>query len=108
MATITIQPDPFVKWKFKCKNAQEQKEKKEMAKTFLKFYLEGFAKALRLGNPNLPKFSYALANEQFLPVPNSSKEFTYSATLKRRSEPGVPFPAPDSTITPVKPSKPTP
>lgn len=108
MATVTLQPDPFVKWKFTCNNAQQKKDAQEKARNFLKGYLKGFANALRQENQLYPDFSFQIANEQFLPAPNSNNEFIYSATLKRKSDPGSPFPQPDSTINPIKPIKPTP
>lgn len=107
MATVLLKKR-FVKWKFKCNNAQQQLEKKELARNLLTYYLKGYANALRLDNRRYPKFRFLITNEQFLPGPNRNREFIYTATLERKSDPGATFPGPDSTINPTKPPKPGP
>jgi hypothetical protein len=106
MATLIIKPNPFIKWKFKCKSASEVKQTKENVKNLLSYYLKGFANGLRSENPLYPKISFQIANETFSPVAGSRDSFIYSATVKRKSAVGAIFPNPDSTVNPQKPSKP--
>ena len=106
MATLIIKPNPFIKWKFKCKNPGEAEQTKKNAKNLLSYYLKGFTNALRSENPLYPKISFQITNETFLPVTGTRDGFIYTATVKRKSAVGATFPNPDSTVNPQKPSKP--
>ena len=108
MATVTIQPNPFVNWKFKCNSAAEAKEAKKNAKKFLTYYLKGVANVLTIQNPLNPKFSYQITNNTFSPVAGSRHSFIYSATVKRKTAAGADFPQPDSTVNPPNLRKPNP
>ena len=107
MATLKLRPDPFVKWKYKCTTAKEERETKKRARKFLSFYLQGYAKGLRLGNLFYPKVSFQITNEKFSRV-GGSNIFNFSATVLRKSSAGAIFPSPDSTINPTRPTPPNP
>lgn len=102
MATLAVTPNPFVKWDFKCETPADERKKKKIAKEYLKAYLQGYVVALKMAG--VGTFQYVF-KDNLKPKRTGSKDFVYTAIVKRKSRK---VPNPDSTKNPGSPPPPNP
>src|SRR5262245_5234469 len=99
---MKVSPVPFVKYNFRCETHAEKIRKKRVAREYLRAYLQGYAIALK--SAGVGTFQYVF-KDNFLPKRRGSKDFIYTAIVKRKSRK---VPNPDSTVNPPPVKSPNP